>query len=139
MASRDTIVVKTRSIVGQASQPTNAARKLATKMSVWMIIEVGDPIPRVTVSANFSTGVFGMGEVYTDWYTLSMEFTPHAYVARGGADGLEQLLQLLEKSGIETKGNPDVLVRTYASFTIDDARSLRERASLRAVGERGRI
>ena len=68
-----------------------------------------------------------------------MGLTAHAYIAEGGEAALGAVLELLQKEGIETRANPDVYVRAYAAFTIDDARSLREKASLRATGKRGRV
>lgn len=68
-----------------------------------------------------------------------MKLTAHAYIVRGSSDSIEPVLSLLESAGIETKANPDLLVRTFTSFSIDDARQLRERAALRGVGEQGRV
>ena len=67
-----------------------------------------------------------------------MFLNAHAYVVRGGAEALSQMLAMLEEDGIVTKGNPDVFVKAYTSFSIDEARLLRDRAALRAVGETGR-
>lgn len=65
-----------------------------------------------------------------------MKFTAHAYVARGGAAALPEVLALLEKEG-RALGNPDLYARAYARFGIDEARELRDRAAMRAVsGER---
>jgi DNA polymerase III delta prime subunit len=68
-----------------------------------------------------------------------MELSAHAYVVRGSTETLEKVLLLLEETGINTKGNPDVFSRIYPSFSIDDARTLREKASLRSIGGKGRI
>jgi len=67
-----------------------------------------------------------------------MRFTAHAYVARGGAAALTEVLTLLEKEG-RALGNPDLYVRAYARFGIDEARDLRERAAMRAVSGERRI
>lgn len=72
-------------------------------------------------------------------YTAFMQLTAHAYLARGTTETVESVLGLLKDSGYEVEGNPDVLVRVYTSFLMDDARLLRERAALRAVSERGRV
>ena len=66
-----------------------------------------------------------------------MELAAHAYVVRGTADSASAVLALLGRK--ISVGDPDVLVRTYNHFTMEDARSLRERASLHAVGEEGRV
>jgi len=63
----------------------------------------------------------------------------HAYVVRGAADAIHEVERRLEKSGIEIKGNPDVFLKTYTSFSMDDARALRERASLKGTGGNGRV
>lgn len=68
-----------------------------------------------------------------------MPLTAHAYIARGGPETLERILVLLEKTGVDIKANPDLMVTTYSSFTMDDARALREKASLRALGKDGRM
>jgi len=60
----------------------------------------------------------------------------NTHIAAGGPDVLPEILLLLEQDGITVRGNPDVYVRAYKQFGIDDARELRERAVLRAVGER---
>ncbi len=60
----------------------------------------------------------------------------NTHVVAGGADDVPALFALLEEQGVELQGNPDVYVRTYKHFGIDDARELRERATLRALGER---
>ena len=63
-------------------------------------------------------------------------FAGHAYVARGTADDIDSILTLLSENGIQTTGNPDLYIRHYGEFGIDDARALRERAALRAIGDR---
>jgi DNA polymerase III delta prime subunit len=68
-----------------------------------------------------------------------MDLTAHAYVVKGGSDAIEALMKLLEKNGVATRGNPDVHVREYTSFSMDDARTLRERATLRGTSKEGRI
>ncbi len=68
-----------------------------------------------------------------------MQLSAHAYVARGGPETLGRIVALLQKSGVDTVGNPDLQITTFSSFTMDDARALREKASLRAFGKDGRI
>lgn len=57
----------------------------------------------------------------------------HAYLIAGGTEKRDSLLKFLKECGIEVEGNPDVYIREYLSFKIDDARELRERAMARAV------
>ena len=68
-----------------------------------------------------------------------MNFTSGGYLIRGGRELFPKLLSEIEKEGIAIKGNPDIFVRDYASFGIDEARELRDRASLKAVAGGGRI
>ena len=60
----------------------------------------------------------------------------NTHVVSGGPERLQDVLSFLREEGIETEGNPDVYVRAYKQFGIDEARELRERASLRALGKR---
>ena len=68
-------------------------------------------------------------------YTLCM-FAGHAHIVKGTPGDIETVLGMLQEEGIDTAGNPDLYVRRYGNFAIDDARQLTERASLRALGER---
>ncbi len=65
-----------------------------------------------------------------------MTLVGNTHLIAGGSEAIGGVLSLLNKEGIKTRGNPDVLVREYQRFGIEDARELRERASLRAVGDR---
>ena len=60
----------------------------------------------------------------------------NTHVVSGGPGCLQDVLSFLREEGIETEGNPDLYVRAYKQFGIDEARELRERASLRALGKR---
>ena len=55
------------------------------------------------------------------------------YVIAGGAAVLPALHAFLEKTGVSTTGNPDIYVREYRAFGINDARELRDRATSRAI------
>ncbi len=55
----------------------------------------------------------------------------NAHIAEGDASSVPSILALLEKEGVRPHGNPDVYIRTYAHFGVDDAREIRERAILR--------
>lgn len=68
-----------------------------------------------------------------------MLVTAHAYLVKGGSERIPEILATLEKEGVATKGNPDLYARAFSFFSIDDARELRERAALRATGEKGRV
>ena len=49
---------------------------------------------------------------------------------------LPQILELLTAEGIPTEKNPDLYIRVYGAFGIDEARELSERASARAFNGR---
>lgn len=60
----------------------------------------------------------------------------NTHMVAGSPEKVAVVLAFLEEQGIKTKGNPDLYVRTYKHFGIDEARELRERASLRPLGHR---
>ncbi len=62
-----------------------------------------------------------------------------AYLIEGDATSLEYLVDRLEKERIIERGNPDLYMRAYRSFGIDDARELRDRAQRKALMREGRI
>jgi DNA polymerase III delta prime subunit len=58
----------------------------------------------------------------------------HAYCIEGGLADIEVLEILLEKHvGVVSRGNPDFSVERFDTFGIDEARSLKERQSQRAL------
>ena len=63
----------------------------------------------------------------------------HAYLIAGNEETIPSVAGLLEAQGIEVRGNPDIYVRAYAQFGVDEARELRERASARAISEERRV
>ncbi|OGG69085.1 hypothetical protein A3C20_00240 [Candidatus Kaiserbacteria bacterium RIFCSPHIGHO2_02_FULL_55_25] len=67
-----------------------------------------------------------------------MELMGSAHLVAGNAETISDVLALLERQGIATVSNPDVYVRTYTHFGIDEARELRDRASMSALGGGGR-
>ncbi len=67
---------------------------------------------------------------------LQKEILGHVYLVAGGREKVAAVSDFLKKAGIEMDLNPDVYVREYLSFGIDDARELRERACLRAITHR---
>jgi len=60
----------------------------------------------------------------------------HSFLIAGLESDIPQVLTLLGEQGIETAANPDLYIRTFRQFGIDDAHELRSRASSRAIGER---
>lgn len=65
-----------------------------------------------------------------------MAFVGNSHLVAGDATSIDAVLSLLRREGISTERNPDIYVRSYAHFGVDDARELRERADLSAQGER---
>lgn len=65
-----------------------------------------------------------------------MTFVGNMQLVAGDAASLEKILELLKKEGIETHGNPDVYVREYGNFGVDEARELSAKASSRAFSSR---
>jgi hypothetical protein len=68
-----------------------------------------------------------------------MVLVGNTHIIAGSAETIPAVLALLEKEGVETVGNPDLYVRTYTHFGIDEARELRERAGSRAVSGLRRV
>jgi DNA polymerase III delta prime subunit len=62
----------------------------------------------------------------------------HAYIVAGSAEGgREEVLALLEKRGVNTVGNPDLLSLSFKELLVDDVRdTLLSFAALKPVGER---
>ena len=87
--------------------------------------------------------LFGVGHALE--YTVPMSKTDAkggyvgAYLVQGDAASLENLIDRLEKQRIIERGDPDLYLRSYRSFGIDDARELRDRAQRRALSREGRI
>lgn len=59
----------------------------------------------------------------------------NTFLIAGTADDVPQVLSLLKEDGISIEANPDLHVRDYRQFGIDDAHELRTRASARAIGD----
>ena len=72
-------------------------------------------------------------------YNRNMKLSGGAHLISGNTETISDVLALLEKQGIATVANPDVYVRTYTHFGIDEARELRDRAAMGALGEGNRI
>lgn len=68
-----------------------------------------------------------------------MHLVGNIHLIAGSPEVIPDVLALLQGEGIAVANNPDVYVRTYLQFGIDEARSLRERASSRAIQNDRRI
>lgn len=67
---------------------------------------------------------------------MFMALVGNVHIVEGSRESLEALFGILKIEGIATDANPDVSIREYSHFGIEDAREIRERALLRAVGAR---
>lgn len=62
----------------------------------------------------------------------------NVHFVQGRAETLPRVLKLLREEGIEPEGNPDVYIRQFGGFSIDDARLITEKAAMRAVSQKRR-
>lgn len=62
-----------------------------------------------------------------------------SYLVAGGPETVLQVKKFLQEAGMETDANPDMYVREYLNFKIDDARELRDRAQTRALNSERRV
>lgn len=67
---------------------------------------------------------------------MSTDTKHHAYLVEGEEVSSVVLKELEKKFQFVIAGNPDVYIVNKESFGIDDARALKERASLRPLGDR---
>ncbi|MDR3571390.1 MAG: hypothetical protein P4L81_04300 [Candidatus Pacebacteria bacterium] len=68
-----------------------------------------------------------------------MNLVGNVQLVQGNGQTIDSILSLLEKEGIAPRGNPDVYVREYPSFGIDEARELSMRAGSRAIASSRRV
>ncbi|MBI5457152.1 hypothetical protein HY971_00280 [Candidatus Kaiserbacteria bacterium] len=64
---------------------------------------------------------------------MSTRLVGNTHLVAGNAEIIPQVLAVLEREGVRTQGNPDIYIREYSRFGIDEARELRERANSRAI------
>lgn len=62
-----------------------------------------------------------------------------AYLVEGSSETLDALIDILSEEGVVERGSPDLFLRAYRSFGIDDARDIRDRAQRKAVTREGRL
>jgi DNA polymerase III delta prime subunit len=98
--------------------------------------DCGEPIHLTTKSAIFCSPV---GLRIAAVYTGRMGLTGNVHLVPGNTKAIESITALLKEEGIETTGNPDLYIRTYASFGVDEARDISLKANSRAVGPTRRV
>ncbi len=57
----------------------------------------------------------------------------NVHLVQGSENSVAAILELLQENGFETQGNPDIDIRMYPQFAVDDARLLVERTLTRSV------
>lgn len=62
-----------------------------------------------------------------------MHFVGNSFLVGGNADALESVFAALKVNGIRTESNPDLFVKVYSHFGVEDAREIRDRAQLVAT------
>ncbi len=65
-----------------------------------------------------------------------MALVGNVHLVEGTESDVPLVLALLEQEGVHTSGNPDLYVRSYGLFGVDEAREIRDKASLGAIGDR---
>lgn len=70
---------------------------------------------------------------------MSTRLVGNTHLVAGNAELIPQILAMLETGGMKTHGNPDIYIREYSGFGIDEARELRERANARAIAGGSRV
>ncbi len=68
-----------------------------------------------------------------------MTFLGNTNLVAGTAEDIPRLLLALEKDGIDVRANPDLYIRAYPQFGAEEAREIRERSSLGAMGKTVRV
>lgn len=68
-----------------------------------------------------------------------MDFVGNVQLVAGNASTVHELAPLLKQASIAVTGNPDVYVREFSAFGVEEARELAARASSRAVSSSRRV
>lgn len=108
-----------------------------TNAMLCTMTDSGEPIHLVIASATFCSPV-GFRIPRSILYA-SMTLIGNVQLVAGNAGTIDAVLGLLQKEGIEAKGNPDVYVREYSNFGVDEARELAVKANSRAVASSRRV
>ncbi|MCE9541265.1 hypothetical protein K8R03_01745 [Candidatus Kaiserbacteria bacterium] len=68
-----------------------------------------------------------------------MNLIGNVQLVAGGEDSVPGILALLRNEGWDVEGNPDIDIRVYPQFRVEDARQLCERSATRAVTDARRV
>ena len=68
-----------------------------------------------------------------------MKLVGNTHLVAGTAAVIGDIVALLESEGIVSRGSPDLYIRTYQRFGIDEAHELRERSATRAIAGARRV
>ncbi len=64
---------------------------------------------------------------------MKVDLVGNVHLVAGTAAAIPQILSLLKEKGVVIDGNPDMYVRVYRAFGIDDAIELRDRSNKRPI------
>lgn len=67
---------------------------------------------------------------------MKMQLVGNTHLIAGGSEMIAAVLTVIEKGGIEIHGNPDIYIREYRHFGIENARDIRQKATARAFGDK---
>ncbi|MDB5238376.1 MAG: polymerase subunit delta, polymerase subunit delta protein [Candidatus Kaiserbacteria bacterium] len=65
-----------------------------------------------------------------------MKLVGNVHLVAGTDTAIPHILRHLSEEGMTVENNPDIYIRTYGQFGVDEAREIRERAGSKALGER---
>jgi len=68
-----------------------------------------------------------------------MSLIGNVHLVSGDGGMISPILEMLRTEGVTPEGNPDVYVREYASFGVEEAREITMRASSKAIGSGRRV
>lgn len=70
---------------------------------------------------------------------MQTQLVGNVHLVVGTADDIPSVLSLLKMRGVQTEGNPDIYVREYQKFGVEDAIELRDRSNRRPIAGSQRI
>ncbi len=70
---------------------------------------------------------------------MKTKLVGNVHLVAGTALTIPRVLSLLKAEGIAVEGNPDIYIREYKSFGVDDAIELRDRSNRRPIAGEQRI
>jgi DNA polymerase-3 subunit delta' len=68
-----------------------------------------------------------------------MNLVGNVQLVAGDSEMIGRILTILGQEGLDVHGNPDLYIREYGSFGVDEAREIATKASSRAIASASRI